>query len=99
MIAKISILVWQDVSPVGSRCVVGAFTPVNLEESTCSDKSRTPELGSRDDKDFTYSSTKNSAPKFSFGGCGRKLDADVSGNDIISDLTLHACSEHCVSVN
>ncbi|XP_075081059.1 protein TONSOKU isoform X4 [Nicotiana tabacum] len=85
----------KDVSPVGSRCVVGAFTPVSLEESTCSDKSRTPELGSRDDKDFTYSSTKNSAPKFSFGGCGRKLDADVSGNDIISDLTLHACSEHC----
>nr|XP_016454753.1 PREDICTED: protein TONSOKU-like isoform X1 [Nicotiana tabacum] len=85
----------KDVSPVGSRCVVSACTPVNLEESTCSDKSRTPELGSRDDNDFTYSSTKTSAPKFSFGACGRKLDADVSGNDNISDLTLHACGEHC----
>lgn len=90
---------WQEVSPVGSGCVVSACTPINLEESTCSDKSRNPELGLRDDKDFTYSSTKRFAPKFSYGACGRELDADVSGNDSISDLTLHACGEHCVSVN
>ncbi|KAK4359818.1 hypothetical protein RND71_022047 [Anisodus tanguticus] len=85
----------KEVSPVGSGCVVSACTPINLEESTCSDKCRTPELGLRDDKDFTYSSTKRSAPKFSFGPCGRELDADVSGNDNISDLSLHACGEHC----
>ncbi|MCD7454990.1 hypothetical protein HAX54_026718 [Datura stramonium] len=85
----------KEVSPVGSGCAVSACTPINLEESTCSDKSKTPELGLRDDKDFTYSSTKRSAPKFSFGACGRELDADVSGNDSISDLTLHACGEHC----
>ncbi|XP_060184137.1 protein TONSOKU isoform X2 [Lycium barbarum] len=84
----------KEVSPVGSGCGVSACTPINLEESTCSDKSRTPELGLRDDKDLTYSSTKGSAPKFSFGACGRELDADVSGNNI-SDLTLHACGEHC----
>ncbi|XP_055832126.1 protein TONSOKU isoform X3 [Solanum dulcamara] len=85
----------KEVSPVGSRCVLSACTPMNLEESTCSDKCRTPDLGLRDDKDFTYSSTKSSAPKFSFGACGRELDADVSGYDSISDLTLHACGEHC----
>ncbi|KAH0747368.1 hypothetical protein KY285_009025 [Solanum tuberosum] len=85
----------KEVSPVGSGCVVSACTPINLEESTCSDKSRNPELGLRDDKDFTYSSTKRFAPKFSYGACGRELDADVSGNDSISDLTLHACGEHC----
>ncbi|KAF3650623.1 putative 40S ribosomal protein S18-like [Capsicum annuum] len=82
----------KEVSPVGSGCVLGACTPINLEESTCSDKSRTPDLGLGDDKDFTYSSTKRSAPKFSLGACGRELEADVSGNDIISDLT---CGENC----
>lgn len=90
---------WQEVSPVGSGCVVSACTPINVEESTCSDKSRTPELGLRDDKHFTYSSTKRSAPKLSFGACGRQLDADVLGYDSISDLNPHACGEHCVSVN
>ncbi|CAN4114152.1 unnamed protein product [Withania somnifera] len=85
----------KEASPVGSGCVVSTCTPINLEESTCSDKSRTPELGLRNDRDFTYSSTKTSAPKFSFGACGRELDADVFGNDSVSDLTLHACGEHC----
>ncbi|KAL2521328.1 Protein TONSOKU [Forsythia ovata] len=58
---------FQDVSPAGARCSVSACTPLNLEESTCSYKSRISRLGVQDDKDLTFTNTDAAVDESSSG--------------------------------
>nr|XP_027074129.1 protein TONSOKU-like isoform X1 [Coffea arabica] len=52
---------FPDISPLASKCAMNACTPVNLEESSCSYKSRTSILVAQDGKDFRQSSTNEFA--------------------------------------
>ncbi|KAL2498642.1 Protein TONSOKU [Abeliophyllum distichum] len=67
---------FQDVSLAGARCSVSACTPVNLEESTCSYKSRISRLGVQDDKDLTFTNTDAAVDESS---CGANADNCTDG--------------------
>ncbi|KAI3451497.1 hypothetical protein Pfo_008162 [Paulownia fortunei] len=85
----------QDVSPVASRCTVGACSHANLENSTCSYKSRSSKLGLQDAKDFRVTGT-----------CEAMCNSNTHGNDNsvyvgscnlfqneISTADVHACCD------
>ncbi|KAK2988279.1 hypothetical protein RJ640_016859 [Escallonia rubra] len=74
------LLVWQDVSPVASNCDISAFTPYDLEESTCSHKSRSSKLAVQDANDIRSSSTNEAFKNFNFGAYGSRCDADDPEN-------------------
>ncbi|VFQ96085.1 unnamed protein product [Cuscuta campestris] len=70
-----------DVSPVASKCIVNACTAMNIEESTCSDKSRTSRS---DHNNFRFSSPHKAAEN-------SKLyanDNTIHANSVCAD-------EHC----
>ncbi|GMP25439.1 hypothetical protein CsSME_00002310 [Camellia sinensis var. sinensis] len=87
---------FQDVSEVASKCAISTCTPINIEESTCSYKSRSPKVAAQDAKDFrrTCEAVKNSK----FNENGSKYYADVT--ESLFGINKHACDhEYCVKGN
>ncbi|KAK3023505.1 hypothetical protein RJ639_043789 [Escallonia herrerae] len=86
---------FQDVSPVASNCDISAFTPYDLEESTCSHKSRSSKLAVQDANDIRSSSTNEAFKNFNFGAYGSRCDADVPENMFhnwnCASTSFHAC--------
>ncbi|KAI8031922.1 Protein TONSOKU [Camellia lanceoleosa] len=83
---------FQDVSEVASKCAISTCTPINIEESTCSYKSRSPKVAAQDAKDFrrTCEAVKNSK----FNENGSKYYADVT--ESLFGINKHACDhEYC----
>ncbi|KAL7230356.1 hypothetical protein ACSBR2_008781 [Camellia fascicularis] len=83
---------FQDVSEVASKCAISNCTPVNIEESTCSYKSRSPKVAAQDAKDFrsTCEAVKNS----NFNENGSKYYADVT--ESLFGINKHACDhDYC----
>ncbi|KAM7523540.1 hypothetical protein LguiA_013442 [Lonicera macranthoides] len=90
---------FQDVSPVGSKCAISECAPVNLEESTCSFKSRSSKLAAQDVMDFRFSSTDEVVHTSHFCANGSKNDTRASENPFHKQNTtssnLHACDNEC----
>ncbi|KAL6965580.1 hypothetical protein U1Q18_036634, partial [Sarracenia purpurea var. burkii] len=86
---------FQDVSAVASKCATSICTPVNLEESTCSYKTRSPTIVAQDAKEFRTSSTTEAVKNSNFDANDSKYYADVtqslSHNHDASRLNEHAC--------
>ncbi|KAL3528003.1 hypothetical protein ACH5RR_012659 [Cinchona calisaya] len=88
-IPKSSAHEFQDVSPVASKCAISACSPENLEESSCSYKSRTSTLAAQDGKDFRYSSTT----EFD----NSKYGANSSGHLLYEYRMSNLCSSPCAA--
>lgn len=73
-------LVLQEVSAAASKCVTGSCNPIDIEESTSSYKSRSPNIGTPNSKLFRSSSNDEAIIASDFAASGSKCDIDVSGN-------------------
>uniref|UniRef100_A0A5B6ZRH6 Protein TONSOKU n=1 Tax=Davidia involucrata TaxID=16924 RepID=A0A5B6ZRH6_DAVIN len=89
----------QDVSPVASKAAISSCIPVNLEESSCSYKSRSPTVSAQNAKVVRSSSTNEVVDTSNFGASGSNGDADVSENLLYKhntgDLNLHSSNVKC----
>ena len=93
----------QDISAVASKCATSTCTPVNLEESTSSYKSRSLNVASQDAKDVRTSSTGDAVKHFNFNASGSKNYTGVTESLLhshdASGLNMHACAtEYGVSI-
>ncbi|KAK6117535.1 hypothetical protein DH2020_048714 [Rehmannia glutinosa] len=86
----------QDVSPVASRCTVVASTHANLENSTCSYKSRSSKLGSQNAKDFRSTGTCEAVGNSHTHGNDNSIymgSCNLFKNEV-STADQQACCEH-----
>ncbi|XP_022884500.1 protein TONSOKU [Olea europaea var. sylvestris] len=86
---------FQDASLAGARCSVSAHAPVNLDESTCSYKSRNSRLGVQDGKDFISTNTYAAVDESSSGANADNC-TDAYGNlfeNQNSAAKLHSCGD------
>ncbi|XP_057495942.1 protein TONSOKU isoform X1 [Actinidia eriantha] len=86
---------FQDISAVASKCATSTCTPVNLEESTSSYKSRSLNVAAQDAKDVRTSSTGVAVKHFDFNTNGSKNYTGVTESLLhshdASGLNPHAC--------
>ena len=73
-------LVSQEVSVAASKCATRSCNPIDIEESTSSYKSRSPNIGTQNSKLFRSSSIDEPIIASGFAASGSKRDTDVSGN-------------------
>nr|GMC64406.1 protein TONSOKU [Ipomoea batatas] len=70
-----------DASPVASKCKISACAAINIEESTCSEKSRTSRLDPKDRKDIRFSSPHRAVENSNFSANGKVLHASNACGD------------------
>ncbi|XP_062147613.1 protein TONSOKU [Alnus glutinosa] len=71
---------FQEISAAASKCATGSCNPIDIEESTSSYKSRSPNIGTQNSKLFRSSSNDEPIIASDFAASGSKYDIDVSGN-------------------
>ncbi|KAG5529146.1 hypothetical protein RHGRI_029727 [Rhododendron griersonianum] len=85
---------FEDVLLVNSKCAMSTCTPANVEESTCSYKSRT-KVAVQDAKEFRTSSTSEAVKSSTFDANGSKCYHDVNESPLhkhdTSSLNMYAC--------
>lgn len=94
-------LVFQEIAAASYKCATRSCKPIDIEESTSSYRSKSPNLATQNGKLFRSSSIDEVAVTSDFAASGSKCIIDVTGNLLHehADLKCHASGDkHDVSV-